>query len=128
MPDSKVVYGPPPVSLDKQMEEAERRLEESHKWYDEKQKEEEQQRELDKMAEVREKSQAIGEFLEWLQDEKGYSICMKHDYEEDGVMWSELLPIPTNTEKLLAEHFGIDLNAAEQEKRSILSQLKSAKP
>lgn len=72
--------------------------------------------ECEKMRAVHEKSQAIGEFLDWLS-ERG--IVLASYYEEAG-----LSPHRVNVEALLAEYFGIDLDKAEQEKRTILEELR----
>lgn len=85
--------------------------------------------ECDKMAEVREKSQAIGEFLEWLRSEKGVRLGKRFDYTAEGlsgndVDYSEFMPYSYSTNRLLAEHFGIDMNKVEQEKRAILRDLR----
>ena len=72
--------------------------------------------ECDKMRAVKEKSQAIGEFLEWLHSEKDITLCRlegNYDYRI----------INISTEKLLAEFFDIDLNKVEEEKRAILNLL-----
>lgn len=76
--------------------------------------------ELDKMIAVKPKSQAIGEFLEWMQYDRHYTIC-KHS--ENAALGYE--PIRTSVEHLLAEFFEIDLKKAEHEKREILQQLQS---
>ena len=73
--------------------------------------------ELDKMLAVQEKSQVIGEFLEWLRDELQFEIC---DYDGD-----EYCSVGRNTEQLLADFFKIDLNKCEQERQQILADLKS---
>lgn len=75
--------------------------------------------ELDKLAEVRERAQAIGEFIEWLGRSK-YAIC--ESYREDvGGTW---LPTPASIEKLLSEYFEIDLNKVENEKCAILEAVR----
>lgn len=71
---------------------------------------------IDKMLEVQESSQAIGEFLEWLSEQR-IDLCSVipgsgHD------RWA---PITKGREELLADHFGIDLNAVERERRAILA-------
>jgi hypothetical protein len=76
--------------------------------------------ELDKMVAVKTKSQAIGEFLEWMQYEKHYVIC---NCDENTTC--EYYPIRTSTENLLAEFFEIDLKKAELEKRELLKQIQS---
>ena len=69
--------------------------------------------ELDKMKAVHEKSQAIGEFLEWLHS-KGINLAKYPDN-------SDYLSIYRySTEKILAEFFGIDLDKCEKERRQLL--------
>lgn len=108
--------------------------------------------EHEKLAKVRDESQSIGEFLEWLS-EKGIRLAAYHTHNEgcvnpdwhegvnDGKDWldddhvekivcggreNELVPIHYDTQKLLAEFFGIDLNRLEQEKRTMLQHLSEA--
>ena len=76
--------------------------------------------ECDKALKVKNKSQAIGEFLEWLQ-EKGIRLA---SYGEERDTRSTLWTIQKSTEVLLAEFFEIDLAAMEQEKRAILAALR----
>lgn len=73
------------------------------------------------MKAVHPQSQAIGEFLEWLQTEKEVELMLytkSHGY----------VPFSFTVERLLAEHLGIDLNAADDEKRAILDALRDAQP
>lgn len=73
---------------------------------------------LDRMAAVRDQSQAIGEFLEWLQG-RGYVICEKT---------SDLYPFfPTlkSIEELLADYFEVDLREAEREREALLRYILS---
>ena len=100
--------------------------------------------ELEKLESVSEKSQAIGEFLEWLFGSKNYHIAKyltDEEYEsEDNVYWidglyeneqfkryeigkEELMPIHIGIEKLLAEYFEIDLGRVEKERSGILDKL-----
>lgn len=69
---------------------------------------------LDKMLAVKDQSRAIGEFLDWLESE-GLVLC-GHDGDHYVGHYE-------STEALLARHFGIDLDAAEREKRAILAEL-----
>ena len=62
--------------------------------------------EHEKLSAVQEKSQAIREFLEWLDFEKNYTICSLG--EAGGDLREEYSPVYTSTEKLLAEFFNID--------------------
>jgi len=76
--------------------------------------------ELDKMKAVRNQSQCIGAFLDWLFNEKRQMIC---EISPDGVDW-----LPTDNQdiqKILAEYFGIDLQKVEAERRAILERLQS---
>ena len=74
---------------------------------------------LDKMLEIQEQSQLCGEFLEWLQRKYAiFEIKVARDnpfYEGVGDY--------INTEKLLAEFFGIDLEEAERERELLLQEL-----
>jgi hypothetical protein len=80
--------------------------------------------EHDKLSAVKDKSQAIGEFLEWLDYEKNYRICSLCE-NDDPWRSEEYVPIFTTNEKLLAEFFCIDLNKLEQEKRKMLDELRA---
>jgi len=71
--------------------------------------------EHEKMHSVKEKSQAIGEFLEQIQSE-GLVICDYHEHE-----WS---PISKGIEQILADYFEIDLNKIEREKRQMLDEMR----
>jgi hypothetical protein len=73
--------------------------------------------ELDKMKAVHEKSQAIGEFIDVFLSEKHIVLCESHPTEG-------YFPVTTSIERLLAEHFGIDLNKCESERRAILKHIR----
>ena len=67
---------------------------------------------------VKDKSQAIGEFIDWLGEIKGIHLCKwvgenTLDYAGERI------------EDLLAEHFGIDLKKVEQERRDMLEELRT---
>ena len=100
--------------------------------------------ELEKLEDVSERSQAIGEFLEWMFGTKNYHIAKyltDEEYEsEDNVYWvdglyekeqfkrheigkEELMPIHIDIEKLLAEYFEIDLVKVEEERRETLKEI-----
>lgn len=81
--------------------------------------------ELDKMSALRPKAQVIGEFLDWLRDERGYSITEfreDDDDDEGGRYW----PVTAGIEKLLAEFLGLDLNKIEKERQAILDALRKS--
>jgi len=71
---------------------------------------------LAKMQAVQEQSQSIGEFIEWL-GENGMTICTS----EDGLRGTNFYPVMKSSEALLAQHFNIDLNAVERERRAVLA-------
>ena len=73
--------------------------------------------EHEKMATVREHSQAIGEFLEWAGSE-GYQLGSWQDH----LFW----PVHKSIQQWLADYFNIDLNLIEQEKRQMLEDLRIA--
>ena len=75
--------------------------------------------ECEKLSAIAPQSQIVGEFLEWLTQDKGYCIAE----ENLGDSSETLIPVYTTTEKLLAEHFGIDLNKVEKERRALLEFL-----
>lgn len=81
--------------------------------------------ELDKMLAVSDKSQVIGEFLEWAQSEKQLVIAVWHEEDADGnkLYHPRLLPAQFHAETLLAEYFEIDLAEVERERRKILEGL-----
>ena len=71
---------------------------------------------LAKMQEVQDTSQAIGEFLEWLGEQR-IDLCSIIQ----GAGHDRWAPITDGTEKLLARYFDIDLNAVERERRAVLA-------
>jgi hypothetical protein len=71
--------------------------------------------ELDKMLVVKKKSQAIGEFIEYLISNE---MWVGEWVENIGY------PVRKSTEQLLADYFGIDLVKAESERRAILAALR----
>lgn len=76
--------------------------------------------ECEKLAAVKDKSQIVGEFIDWLRHEKGFDIC-EPDTNNDGE--EEYYPVTASVEKLLAEFFDIDLDKVEKERRKILADL-----
>ena len=73
---------------------------------------------LAKMQAVQERSQAIGEFIDWLW-QNGMAICTS----EEGLRGDRFYPVMTPTEELLARHFDVDLQAAEKERRVTLAAI-----
>lgn len=74
--------------------------------------------ELDKISEIQETSQKIGEFIDWLK-EQGIVFAIEGQKED-------LVPFYRNTESLLYEFFEIDGNKVEKERRQILKYLKKS--
>lgn len=74
--------------------------------------------EHEKLKEVQDQSQVIGEFLEWLNYERKYSLC------ENEIRYDSWLPVSENHQELLAQYFNINLDKLEQEKRQMLESLK----
>lgn len=72
---------------------------------------------LAKMAEVKDRSQVIGEFIEWLGGE-GIELGR---WTQSG---NYCLPISDSIEQLLAKYFEIDLVAVENERRAILDEVR----
>ena len=77
--------------------------------------------EHEKIADVQNESQAVGEFL----DSCGYTLCRWNEYE--GRYRGAWVPVPGSIESILADHYGIDLDALGREKRAMLDALR-AKP
>lgn len=93
--------------------------------------------EHDKLEKVKDKSQACGEFLEWLLDEKRYQLSEYHThtdecYDDEGELTcrtssERLYPAAVNTRKLLAEFFEIDEAKLEEEKVAMLAELRAGR-
>lgn len=72
--------------------------------------------ECTKLAEVREISQAQGDFLAWLQDERELTLGR---WKGD-----ELVPACVSIQDLLAEFHGIDMAKVEAERAEMLEKLR----
>lgn len=89
--------------------------------------------ELDRMLAVKDKSQAIGEFIDWLYDQD-IQLGQPHSHancERDtwggwacGLSKDEFEGHNEPIEKLLARYFEIDLVKVESERRAILDALR----
>lgn len=75
--------------------------------------------ECKRMQAVTDRSQAIGEFLDWLYDERG--IVLAERDRREGRLWA--LPGRPWTQ-LLAQYFDIDLERVDDEKRHMLEALR----
>lgn len=72
--------------------------------------------EHEKLARISDKSQAIGEFVDWLSADKGIHLAEWKVVGGTDVLFYAAAPITD----LLAEHFGIDQDKLEDEKRAML--------
>lgn len=77
--------------------------------------------EHDKLQAISDKSQTIGEFLDWVRFEKDF-ILADRSVEDDDMLW----PASYNITELLAEFFDINLDKIEAEKRAMLDHIRSA--
>lgn len=73
--------------------------------------------EHEKLRAVKDKSQTIGDFLSWL-DENDRVICKR---DRDG----DFCPVRGTIEKLLAEYFEIDLRKISAEKDAMVDELRA---
>ena len=76
--------------------------------------------EHDKLKAVKDKSQAIGEFLEWLHDDRGMVLAERDER-------NDLFISPLSIRALLAEFFEIDEQRLDDEKRAMLDEHVSSK-
>lgn len=78
----------------------------------------------EKLSEIRDKSQAIGEFIEWASD-RGWELAEWVTFGAgDGFPFERMVPVNRPIPALLAEYFGIDLAELEREKRAMLTALR----
>ncbi len=82
--------------------------------------------EVEKLRNIGDDSQRIGEFLEWLQGERKLVIAewLKRGQSE---YWDEqLVPAGTTINGLLAEFYDIDLAKLDEEKLAMLDKIRQA--
>jgi hypothetical protein len=75
---------------------------------------------LEKMQSIHQESQAIGEFLEWLPD-IGIKLC---EWDDEAPGPTKYWPVSKTIERLLSWYFEIDLDKADDEKRSLLEWMR----
>ncbi len=83
--------------------------------------------EHEKMAEIVDVSNRIGEFLEWLHEQTDYRVCERHERGKNlfGDPIVEYFPLNRPfIRDLLARYYSIDLQKIEQEKRQMLVGLR----
>lgn len=76
--------------------------------------------EHEKLEAIRDQSQIIGEFLEWLSSQ-GIHLAKWHSHATG---WDESVPLFMRIEDILAQYFDIDQNRLEDEKQEILDSLR----
>lgn len=89
--------------------------------------------EHEKLHAIKDKSQAIGEFVEWLGSE-GIVLARYHAHDENclnehgrlgcGMSRERLYPEHLAIRKMLAHYFGIDEDRLEAEKRAMLDEIR----
>jgi len=82
--------------------------------------------ECEKLLKVSERSQIIGEFLEWL-NEKNLTICeIQEDFpcEECGEESLQYVQNYKSIEDRIADFFGIDMNKVEKERQQMLDDIR----
>lgn len=77
------------------------------------------------MAAVCDKSQIVGEFLEWLREKKGWELCAYPTFDKES---TRFYLVRYEIDTLLAEFFGIDLRKVEIERRALLDWIRQQSP
>ena len=100
--------------------------------------------ESDKLIAIAPKSQAIGEFIEWLRGTKGIEFATRHHHGDKCEGWDQercrynpssieycpvqdggLMPESFTIEKIVAEFFEIDMMKVERERAALLDSIRS---
>ncbi len=79
----------------------------------------------ERLIEVKEGSQAIGDFLTWCCEEGMW--LAKYPKKHDALSHDTLRPVPNSITDLIAEFYEIDLKELENEKLEILDQVGKAR-
>lgn len=79
--------------------------------------------EHEKLKALNGKSQAVMEFLDWL-DERGLTICHRPGLSDENKYQTIYVPSMTQAEALVAEFFDIDRHKLEIEKRAMLDEIR----
>ncbi len=74
--------------------------------------------ECEKLAQVAPESQKLGEFIDWLRDDQGITLCIfdGRQFQHHG----------RRIEELLADYFEIDLDKVETERRALLDAMRES--
>lgn len=62
-------------------------------------------------------SNALGQFFEWLEQEKGFIMSVENEH-------GDIVPAHVNVDQLLHEYFGIDQAKVEAERQQILAEIR----
>lgn len=101
--------------------------------------------ELERLYAVKEKSQVIGEFLEWLQHGREQRVLLAAWHEHTDGCYAESdvdrvghttcetnenfpVVLHVSINRLLAEYFKIDLDKVEREKLALLEEIRQGSP
>jgi hypothetical protein len=76
--------------------------------------------ECDKIGAIQERSQPMGEFIDWLLH-GDYHICTMEEGLDGAVVFR---PVYKNVTQWLAEMFDIDLDKVDEEKRAVLQYVR----
>jgi len=83
---------------------------------------------LDRIRQVHDQSQAIGEFLDWLRNDKKIELCRWSQFvgwrRDDGGDGGQFAPTSDTIHGLLHEYFEIDPEAEERERRALLDHVR----
>ena len=74
--------------------------------------------EHEKLKAVKHQSQAIGNFIEWMGS-KGFHFAKYETIEDDHIIWNR-----RSIATLLADYFEIDLKKLENEKQSMIEDMR----
>ena len=77
--------------------------------------------EHEKMHAVKDESQKLGTFLDWMFNERNWDLCYVNDDAD-----YQLVEDGHQIQKILAEYFDIDLSKIEEEKQAMLEDLRRA--
>jgi len=75
--------------------------------------------EHEKLKKISDKSQAIGEFVDWLRYEKNIQLAQWRN-------GTDMMPARALIRDLLAEFFDIDQDKIEEEKRAMLDEIRAS--
>lgn len=79
--------------------------------------------ESERLKHVINDAKRIGNFLEWLSDEREAILCKFTTKFHGNTPVNQYLPVEWTTERILADYFGIDLDVVEIERQDMLKKL-----